>query len=108
MSKRRHGIVQRFLEALGVDPVTARSDAEGIETMSARRRSPPSSGHRRARRTGRDGGMSWKSLGLFAGFEIVLCLTPGPAVLLILSQCERHVKNGRTDRGDVTGACPTP
>ncbi len=31
MSKRRHGIVQRFLEALGVDPVTARSDAEGIE-----------------------------------------------------------------------------
>jgi DtxR family manganese transport transcriptional regulator len=31
MSKRRHGIVLRFLEALGVDPETARSDAEGIE-----------------------------------------------------------------------------
>jgi homoserine/homoserine lactone efflux protein len=30
--------------------------------------------------------MSWQCLGLFAGFEIVLCLTPGPAVLLILSQ----------------------
>ncbi|HVJ52939.1 MAG TPA: manganese-binding transcriptional regulator MntR [Aliidongia sp.] len=31
MSKHRHGIVLRFLEALGVDPETARSDAEGIE-----------------------------------------------------------------------------
>jgi DtxR family manganese transport transcriptional regulator len=31
MSKRRHGIVLRFLEALGIDPETARSDAEGIE-----------------------------------------------------------------------------
>jgi DtxR family manganese transport transcriptional regulator len=31
MSKRRHGIVTRFLEALGVDPETAHSDAEGIE-----------------------------------------------------------------------------
>ncbi|HLY58697.1 MAG TPA: manganese-binding transcriptional regulator MntR [Stellaceae bacterium] len=31
MSKRRHEIVTRFLEALGVDPETARSDAEGIE-----------------------------------------------------------------------------
>jgi DtxR family manganese transport transcriptional regulator len=31
MSKRRHGIVLRFLEALGVDADTARSDAEGIE-----------------------------------------------------------------------------
>ena len=31
MSKRRHDLVARFLEALGVDPETARSDAEGIE-----------------------------------------------------------------------------
>jgi DtxR family manganese transport transcriptional regulator len=31
MSKRRHGIVLRFLEALGVDRETARSDAEGME-----------------------------------------------------------------------------
>jgi DtxR family manganese transport transcriptional regulator len=31
VSKRRHGIVQRFLEVLGVDAETARSDAEGIE-----------------------------------------------------------------------------
>lgn len=31
MSKRRHQIVVRFLEALGVDAETARSDAEGIE-----------------------------------------------------------------------------
>jgi DtxR family transcriptional regulator, manganese transport regulator len=31
MSKHRHDIVLRFLEALGVDPETARSDAEGIE-----------------------------------------------------------------------------
>ncbi len=31
MSKRRHGIVLRFLEALGVDPENAELDAEGIE-----------------------------------------------------------------------------
>ena len=31
LSKRRHVIVQRFLEALGVDAETAHSDAEGIE-----------------------------------------------------------------------------
>jgi len=31
MSKRRHTIVLRSLEALGVDTETARSDAEGIE-----------------------------------------------------------------------------
>ena len=31
MSKRRHSIVLRFLEALGVDRETACSDAEGIE-----------------------------------------------------------------------------
>lgn len=31
MSKRRHWIVVRFLEALGIDPEIARSDAEGIE-----------------------------------------------------------------------------
>ena len=31
MSKRRHGIVLRFLEALGIDRETAASDAEGIE-----------------------------------------------------------------------------
>lgn len=31
MSKHRHEVVVRFLEALGVDPAVARSDAEGIE-----------------------------------------------------------------------------
>lgn len=31
MSKRRHSIVLRFLEALGIDRETASSDAEGIE-----------------------------------------------------------------------------
>ena len=31
LSKRRHGIVLRLLEALGVDAETARADAEGIE-----------------------------------------------------------------------------
>lgn len=30
--------------------------------------------------------MSWQTIGLFVAMETVLCLTPGPAVLLILSQ----------------------
>lgn len=30
-SRRRHGILLRFLESLGIDPETARHDAEGME-----------------------------------------------------------------------------
>ena len=34
--------------------------------------------------------MNWPLVALFAATELVLCLTPGPAVLTILSQALRH------------------
>jgi len=34
--------------------------------------------------------MNWQLIALFAVTELVLCLTPGPAVLTILSQALRH------------------
>jgi len=34
--------------------------------------------------------MNWQLIALFAATELVLCLTPGPAVLTILAQALRH------------------
>jgi homoserine/homoserine lactone efflux protein len=49
--------------------------------------------------------MSWSAWGLFVATELVLCLTPGPAVLFVLSQALRRGGRGSlwANAGVLTG-----